>query len=268
MIARDIVQLLERRHSDDLFIPECKDGPTHGGGHARLDAWAMAKSWTRPSITGYEVKISRGDFLQDNKWPSYLPMCNQLFFVCPTGLIQPPEVPDHVGLLWASKTGGKLYTKKKATYREIPFPEDTIRYVLMARVRVTREYDPTGDRRQFWADWLRDRKLNREFGYKVSRTLATRIREEIDKVQSENERLREENGRYEDIRKLLHALDIDPRKTWMATAWQVRQRLEEARSVLPDGLIRDLRAIAHSAEHVAEKLAELEALDVPDEALG
>lgn len=44
MNASDVVSLIAARHTNDVFVPECKDGPTWGGGAMRLDAWAMRKS--------------------------------------------------------------------------------------------------------------------------------------------------------------------------------------------------------------------------------
>lgn len=64
-----IVALLAARHVNDVFIPECKDGPTQSGSHLRMDAWAMNKSWAHPCAIGYEVKVTRADFIGDNKWP-------------------------------------------------------------------------------------------------------------------------------------------------------------------------------------------------------
>ena len=67
MNARDIVDLLSTKHSKDLFIPECKDGPTWGASHLRLDAWALTRSWASPCSYGYEIKVSRSDWMQDDK---------------------------------------------------------------------------------------------------------------------------------------------------------------------------------------------------------
>ena len=80
VLARQIVDLLDVRHGRDVFVPECKGGPTWGGGHRRLDAWAMRRSYTKPCVWGYEIKISRSDFFADEKWPGYLPFCNQFYF--------------------------------------------------------------------------------------------------------------------------------------------------------------------------------------------
>ena len=85
--ANKIQSLLAVKHSKDIFVPECKDGPTHTADHLRMDAWVMKRSWVRPLSIGYEIKISRQDFLNDQKWHSYLNYCNEFYFVCPAGLI-------------------------------------------------------------------------------------------------------------------------------------------------------------------------------------
>ncbi|GAG15780.1 unnamed protein product, partial [marine sediment metagenome] len=77
--AREIVRLLNNRHSEDIFVDECKNGPTWFGSHLRLDAWVMKRKWSPITTIGYEVKVSRSDFLNDDKWQGYLQYCNQFY---------------------------------------------------------------------------------------------------------------------------------------------------------------------------------------------
>ena len=73
----DIIKAIAKRHSTDMFFTQVKDGPTETvSTYSKIDALAIKKSWTKFSITGYEVKVSRSDFLKDDKWQHYLPMCN------------------------------------------------------------------------------------------------------------------------------------------------------------------------------------------------
>jgi len=92
-IARELLDLLLVKHAQDVCVPECKNGPTWTAKHLRLDLWAMKKSWSNPYTYGYEIKASRSDFLQDEKWLNYLPYCNYFSFVCLPGLIEPEELP-------------------------------------------------------------------------------------------------------------------------------------------------------------------------------
>lgn len=216
--AQNLLQLLRSKHSKDVFISECKNGPTHYVSHRRLDAWAMKKSWRHPSYIGYEIKVARNDFLRDDKWMEYLPLCSSFYFVSPSKVIKPEEVPEQAGLLWSSTNGTRLYTKKKAPYREIAPPEDLMLYVLM-------QYAPTGgdannvfwerryygegaDKRRYWKDWLEEKKLDYELGYKVSKGIRKRIDEEINKVQRENANLREENNELKRLKEAASAAGI------------------------------------------------------------
>ncbi|MDD5459966.1 MAG: MmcB family DNA repair protein [Phycisphaerae bacterium] len=121
---------LAKRHTQDMFFTEVKNGPTWFGGHSRIDALAIKKSWANPCIVGYEIKVSRSDFLKDNKWQAYLDMCNELYFVCPKDLIALNEVPESCGLKHVNENG-YMRTIKKAPYREIEHPAEMYMYLLM-----------------------------------------------------------------------------------------------------------------------------------------
>ncbi|WP_208112793.1 MmcB family DNA repair protein [Aureibacillus halotolerans] len=59
-------------------------------------------------ITVYEIKVSRSDFLRDDKWPAYKNQCHRFFFVCPKDLIKPEELPDEV-----------VRAKRKGEFKEV-----------------------------------------------------------------------------------------------------------------------------------------------------
>lgn len=60
-----------------------------------------------PSSVVVEVKVGRGDFLQDHKKPHRHDggMGNFRYFMCPTGLIKEDELPDKWGLLYVNNRG-------------------------------------------------------------------------------------------------------------------------------------------------------------------
>lgn len=62
--AKAILELLRAKHAEDVFVPECKTGPSQGHDHSRFDAWVMKKSWANAATIGYEIKVSRSDFLR------------------------------------------------------------------------------------------------------------------------------------------------------------------------------------------------------------
>lgn len=117
MIANDILKLLQLKHKADVIIPECKTGATIKWSidtkPLRLDAWVMKCKWVNPDYIGYEIKVSRADFLSDKKWKGYLRYCTKFYFVCPKGLIEADELPEQIGLIYANEKN--LYTKRKCT---------------------------------------------------------------------------------------------------------------------------------------------------------
>lgn len=93
MTANDIHKVLRRLGGFyGIYVPEFTFGAK------RIDAAIIdvSKRWIR----GFEIKVSRADFLKDEKWQSYSEFTSSLSIVCPEGLIHPGEVPKPFGLLW------------------------------------------------------------------------------------------------------------------------------------------------------------------------
>ncbi len=218
--AEDITRLLREKHSGDIFVPECNTGSAWKGNIRRLDAWVMKRTWSPPTFIGYEVKVSRNDFLNDEKWREYLTTCNQFSWVCPYGLIKPEEVGDGVGLMYVSKNGNRLYTKIKAPWREIEVPWQVLMYVLMSRSEIDtpRAGGHVGDSETRWKRWLDRRQTRRDLGYEVR----GKIRELYDDAIRRMHAAEAETRRYEDIRRMVRQLGLDPDR---ANSWQVNQEI-------------------------------------------
>ena len=215
----DIIRLLAAKHSKDVFIPGCKSGPTWTGPKTHIfDAWAMRKSWTKPCVTIHEVKVSRSDFLQDQKWRDYLSYCNEFYFVAPPGIIEPNELAPEAGLIITSTNCARLYTKKKAAYRDCAVPESLYRYVLMNRTSISDEHY---DRKAYWESWLVDKQINADFGHRVSRAISEVVNIEILAVRAENKRLAKEVEQYGKCVELLEGLGIN------IHSWNWREALRQ-----------------------------------------
>lgn len=144
--STDIKLALKEFHNGkpSYFITECKTCSTYfpdPQGLLKFDGLAITKSYTKPNIIGYEIKVSRNDFLQDNKWHLYLQYCNEFYFVVPKGLVKKEELPDHVGLIYFNPDTKGLRTVKKALYRQIEEPVGVYKYIIFSRL----EEDITGD---------------------------------------------------------------------------------------------------------------------------
>jgi len=234
LTADQIVKLLAAKHAADVFVQECKDGPTVYGNHLRLDAWAMLKSWSNPISYGYEVKVDRGDFLRDTKWRNYLPLCTDFYFVCPSGLIKPEELPAEAGLLWVQKTGRGLTTKKKAPSRQVQVPEDLYRYILMCRLG-----PPDSDNREYRLGLWRARLESKRAASDISYQIKGKIREKMTALQDENNHIRQSVHALQDFRADLVGLGVDVENLGRWTHNR-QEALAQVMAGVPHGFTADL----------------------------
>ena len=209
----------------------------------------MNRSWTSLTFTGYEVKTSRADFLGDQKWPDYLPLCHRLYFVCPYGLIQADEVPDQAGVLWASKGGTRLYTKRHAPRREIDPPVDLLLYVLMCRATLQSYGErETEQNAAFWRRWLEEKEEKRRLGYEVSKG----VRAKVTQMETDLQRAKAESAQGAEFLAYLKSHGIQ------AGAWNWQQRLEDTvlakHPVISPKLVTEVRALAAQAQALVKKI--------------
>jgi len=96
MTALEIKNRLRNMSWHGLFIDEFTFG------NQRIDAVIVdtIHRWVR----GFEIKMSRADFLRDSKWSAYTRFLSSLSIVCPEGLIKPEEIEKPFGLLWVTET--------------------------------------------------------------------------------------------------------------------------------------------------------------------
>lgn len=263
--ALEIKKALTAYHPKDYFITECKTCSTYfpdPQGLLKFDGLAMTRSYTAPCITGYEIKVSRSDFLGDNKWHLYLQYCNEFYFVVPTGLISKDEVPENVGLIYYYPETGKLLKKRKAVYRKIEEPIGVYKYIIYSRLEQDRVpfYE---DRAEYAKDYLADqsqkRKIGRQFGSKMAKDLreCQERLERLENVESQLEQLHK-------IEKILEKHQILGRSWCMNTADTLTELDKALGSSYPKELNRvendlqraldDLRWIKefHTREEVSE----------------
>jgi hypothetical protein len=208
--AYQIAGALAKRHRDELFFTEVKNGSswfTSAGNGFRMDALAIKKSWAHPCITGYEIKVSRSDWLKDTKFTNYMEYCNELWVVCPAGVVIPTEIPANVGLKTYLPGSGMIKTVIKAAYRKIEPPVDMFIYLLMQYAQSNRRPVPKEDKREIIAQYL-DNKLE---GHRLANAFKGKLIERAAKVEDlekRNESLREANAdqkkTIDDATKLLY----------------------------------------------------------------
>lgn len=232
-----IFRALARRHGKDLFLTQVKNGPSWGaapGDLLQMDALAIRKSWTRPEVIAYEVKVSRSDFMADTKWPGYRDYCHRLYFACPTGLIKAEELADDVGLVYYNPGTEGLYTAKKALYRDIGFPPaEMLHYILMWRQ--SSDHHPFfSSRRDQLEAWVRDKGEREALGRLVSGA----IREELKRLAEVAGKAERDAQRYRRLRDQLDALGVHVRDGDLP--WDFKDRLTQSLPPRVDGLARSV----------------------------
>lgn len=163
--ANDILKLLLIKHSKDVCIPECKTGSSWSWSYSgneyleycsknnrevyrkiynlscfgQLDLWVMRRSWSNFATICYEIKVRRGDFLSDRKWPEYWEYCNKFYFATPKGLLKPQEIknlPAQVGLIEASKNMKVMRIVKRPVFMKKEINPMILYYILMWRTDI------------------------------------------------------------------------------------------------------------------------------------
>lgn len=250
--SHHVLRALSAKHQEDVFVAECKNGPTQTGAHARLDAWVMMKSWANPRTIGYEIKVSRSDFLQDQKWRSYLPMCNELYFCAPKGLIKQDELSAECGLVELVGES-RLVTRKRAPYREIEHPEDLFRYILMCRTTIAGESVGISSRAERLKQWLLNQDEKSKLGYEVSQSVCKHVQ----RVERENERLAKQNSELADVKAFLTSINISSREIEYGGRWSVERRLKEIDSLIPPHMVKAIQDAKRYLDNVLHGIEQL-----------
>jgi hypothetical protein len=214
----------------------------------------MPRRWSPLKTIGYEIKVSRQDFLNDDKWHEYLGFVNELWFACPWELIKPDEIPPGVGLLWMN-AGGRLVRKKKAVRQkmtaEMKMP---MAYILMSRANIVPprvfgtnpDPEPTEDD---WRQWLAGAETNRP----IMRLIEDELERRVQSVYDENADLKRQISRVEAVKEKLRSLGIDPN----ISVWSIEDRIEELRSVVPKSQIRSIHRAADEMKRMADDLEKM-----------
>ena len=246
--STDIKIALSKLHSrrSTYFITECKTCSTYfpdPQGLLKFDGLAVTKSYTKPNIIGYEIKVSRNDFKQDNKWHLYLQYCNEFYFVVPTGLVSKEELPDDVGLIYYNPETEVLRTVKKALYRRIEKPVGVYEYIIFSRLEEDR-LPFYNDRKEYCEDYLRDEVDRKYIGDRMGTKLAKDL-QEAHKRLYELERSENDLELWKEVKKVLQEKGIV--SYWRNDAESVVKRLREALAgAFPNELITVINSLEYN----------------------
>lgn len=227
-----IRKLLSVKHSKGDFITfevNC------GSKSQRMDAWALEGGWSKQSVTAYEIKLTRADFLQDKKWPIYLEYCNRLYFVAPKGVIERDEIPESCGLMELASTGTRLITRKKAPFRQVLIPQD----MWVRALWRSREEEESETSLEDWKTFLLEKDdkkiIGAGVGYKISRMVSERCNEII----SENQKLKRSSAESDRVVKDLKEAGLIEGDDWIRLTQKARSMVNGTR--IDSGMVIRIR---------------------------
>lgn len=249
--STEIKRALAEYHPKDYFLTECKTCSTYfpdPQGMLKFDGLAMKRSYTAPCITGYEIKVSRSDFLGDNKWHLYLQYCNEFYFVVPVGLIAKDEIPEDVGLIYYYPETGKLLKKRKAVYRKIEEPIGIYKYIIYSRLdqdRIPFFEERAEYAKAYLTDQGEKRKIGKKFGSKMAQDFQD-CQERLEQLKNVEEQLQ----LLQKIEKILEKHQIFG-WSWYRKAEDTLNELDEA---LGSSYPKELNRIEDDLQRTLENL--------------
>lgn len=237
--SRSLKALLRERHHEDIYGEEVSLGGTQfdSAGQRRLDAWAATCSWKNPRYIGYEIKVTRADFMADHKMVEYRSGCTELYLVTAPGVIKDvQEIPDGVGWIEATANGRRLLTKRRATHTAPCYPVifNILKSMAMRGVTGQRALDPeyvpdVVDR----TEYTHDKAFNKLRGYRLAQWLAL----ERVSVKRRAKRLEEDEATWKEVRDFATRMKLDVRSWRPPTAKDIEARFAAVNSqVVPGNL--------------------------------
>ena len=215
--ADDLLAALALKHSESegwAFFPEFSTRTGYAGKdpERHLDALAVGLWYQNSGSVGYEIKVTRADFIRDiehfqSKQGPALEFCTQFYYAVPLGLVQPEEVPGDVGLV-ALDGRGSWRTLKVATLRDL----ETVSFSVF-RSMARRTADP--NRKTPYADFLKKCLGMPEITFKmIDDYIKTRLKYAEEEMQKAKLRYETRNWERDISEKLLdkvilsaHAID-------------------------------------------------------------
>lgn len=248
-VAAALMQRHTVKQNADIFFEQVKTGSTFVGKSRIIDAVAIRPSWTSPCITGYEIKVERGDFLRDEKWREYLEFTNEFYFAAPPGIIEAAELPADIGLMVFNPKTKKVRTVRKATWREtrrdVAF--DLLYYLVLWRSEQHKGYTNQERIEQFLAGKINGRELSYRFQHKVFDEIRE-TQEELESAKRKAERYLSDSQEIDRIRQLLQKAGLY--KGWHNISDIIQGILDERGQTLNSSLKQELDRMIAAAKVV------------------
>lgn len=200
-------------------------------GLLRLDGVALQWSFSRMWISGYEIKVSRSDFLRDAKYTLYRNHVDDMTLVCPARMIDRDEVPEPIGLMWYYPDTAAGNPKLRWRRRPEPSHGDTRQVEHQLLNRLTRDGGraPAGryGRYESARVYLEERDTMRNVGRALGTRMAMRL-QALEAMQEPTHRRQVEarSAAFERLVQILNGHGYDQISRWCPVA-ELDARLED-----------------------------------------
>ena len=265
--AGEILDAIRSKYTKSQFIPEIAiqvgDNTLH-----RLDAWLLKPGYSPLTAVGWEIKTRRADWLNDSKWPAYLAVCQEFYFVTPPGVMLKGEVPEQAGLMhahlwrvdtwerkWKAYDDGhnpqkeysaqesrnvvRLRVIKKAPRRDVVIPERF--WAGLVKNRMARPYSYGYDAGTFDpVIWLAEKEENALRGRAVGSRIKSLTGKYVAETLSEIHLLKKKIEVLEKVSEWLVANDIEPNNLHN---WNTKEQLDKAARDTPNETLQFLERI-------------------------
>ena len=251
MNADDIKYFLRLKYSRTwAFYEELRPFTGFAGSVNQIDGLAVGLYEKNEKIITFEIKVDRGDFLQDvsrfmHKHRFALDISNEFYYVCPWNLIDKSEVPDISGLMYINK-GHKIQVKKMAQVR---VKKDISFHYLQALLQNSkRRINYTDIPVTYLGRNWTQKDFMEEIDKKVQGKIEGSFKYDVEKQVSK--RLKEEDAYCLRFKSILQIAGIP----WMYKD-KPDEALERLKTMLENG--KEVEAIRHKAEMVIKSLSQL-----------
>lgn len=172
--SSDVLQAIFTKHSGPEWV-RFAEVANSTGAHSRRRADAVCMAiWPSKgfAIHGFEIKVSRADFLHEmkdiTKAEAVGQFCDYWWLAAPVGMVRVDELPERWGLMELQKNGLKI--KKQAPQRDAP--TDITRGFMASLLRKSRDADDVYIRSQIetGSEALR-KSLDQQFKVKQTRAM-------------------------------------------------------------------------------------------------
>lgn len=227
-------------------------------GDLRLDGVELEWSYGNMWVHGFEIKVSRSDWLRDAKYERYRKYCDTLTVVCPKGLIGRSEMPGDIGLMWYDPDKNILRYRRKPGYDAPDKDTSILKDRLLREIVRSVWYDTSVSRYGRYAtakDYLDQKTAMKNVGRALGSKMALRLQTLEEQCEpTHRQRVEAKAAAYDRLIRMLYDSGYQ-----QITPWANPEHIDDALTRLGHAL-RNTMPVELLDDVVGQAISQLEAL--------